>query len=227
MRKMREQTYALQTTRLLSDSWDKTESYVYNKDMEMMSYVHDYPVTSWIIASKDARLAYDSFLARENLRKQGLSIFVKGTPDSWWTQRRPPLFYARNDSRLIRSVSEPPTPIQESILQSAPIASRSLKNEQLHAIFDAVSKPIDNQEFGQGSDAEATTQKLVQREPVMPPAPPYPKNDLPELVLATFREKRRAALRGSHKDYLWDMPWAADLPTLWDDTINPKGSFLL
>ncbi|KAG9667423.1 hypothetical protein KCU99_g10125, partial [Aureobasidium melanogenum] len=67
-------------------SWEKTEKYVHYKDTLLLEYLYDYPVVAWVIGAEDARYAVEAFLAREGMRKLGLSVYAEDTPFSWWVR---------------------------------------------------------------------------------------------------------------------------------------------
>lgn len=85
-REIIESNFAYQTTTRPSPSWswEKTEKYVRYKDTLMLEYLYDYPVLDWVIAAEEARYALEALLAREGMRKLGLSIYAEDTPFSWW-----------------------------------------------------------------------------------------------------------------------------------------------
>ncbi|KAG9692485.1 hypothetical protein KCU95_g7206, partial [Aureobasidium melanogenum] len=85
-REIIESNFAYQTTTRPSDSWswDKTEKYVHYKDTLMLEYLYDYPVVDWVVGAEDARHAIETFLAREGMRKLGLSVYADDTTFSWW-----------------------------------------------------------------------------------------------------------------------------------------------
>ncbi|KAH0347108.1 hypothetical protein KCU81_g3668, partial [Aureobasidium melanogenum] len=68
----------------ISWSWEKTEKYVRHKDTLMLEYLYDYPVVEWVIEAEEARYAVETFLAREEMRRLGASVFAEDTPFSWW-----------------------------------------------------------------------------------------------------------------------------------------------
>ncbi|KAH0278514.1 hypothetical protein KCU91_g2431, partial [Aureobasidium melanogenum] len=67
----------------ISWSWEKTEKYVRHKDTLMLEYLYDYPVFGWVIEAEEARYAVETFLAREEMRRLGVSVFAEDTPFSW------------------------------------------------------------------------------------------------------------------------------------------------
>ncbi|KAH0369082.1 hypothetical protein KCU65_g3648, partial [Aureobasidium melanogenum] len=81
-----ETNFAFQTTTPPSDpwSWEKTEKYVHYKDTLMLEYLVDYPVVDWVIDAEDAKYTVEAFLAREEMRKLGVSVFDGDAPFSWW-----------------------------------------------------------------------------------------------------------------------------------------------
>ncbi|KAG9561769.1 hypothetical protein KCU71_g13733, partial [Aureobasidium melanogenum] len=85
-REIIESNLAYQTTTRPSASWswEKTEKYVRYKDTLLLEYLCDYPVVDWVIGAEDARYAVEAFLAREGMRKLGVSIYAEDTPFSWW-----------------------------------------------------------------------------------------------------------------------------------------------
>ncbi|KAG9522007.1 hypothetical protein KCV07_g3308, partial [Aureobasidium melanogenum] len=87
-REIIESNLAYQTTTRPSASWswEKTEKYVHYKDTLLLEYLYDYPVVAWVIGAEDARYAVEAFLAREGMRKLGLSVYAEDTPFSWWVR---------------------------------------------------------------------------------------------------------------------------------------------
>ncbi|KAG9729126.1 hypothetical protein KCU73_g12198, partial [Aureobasidium melanogenum] len=85
-REIIESNLAYQTTTRPSASWswEKTEKYVHYKDTLLLEYLYDYPVIAWVVGAEDARYAVEAFLAREGMRKLGLSVYAEDTPFSWW-----------------------------------------------------------------------------------------------------------------------------------------------
>lgn len=58
-----------------------------HKDTLMLEYLYDYPVFGWVIEAEEARYAVETFLARvarEEMRRLGVSVFAEDTPFSWW-----------------------------------------------------------------------------------------------------------------------------------------------
>lgn len=86
-----ETNFAYQTTTRPSCfwSWGKTEKYVRYKDTLMLGYLYDYPVVDWVIEAQEARYAVEAFLAREEMRRLGVSVYAEGTPFSWWIRGEP------------------------------------------------------------------------------------------------------------------------------------------
>lgn len=77
-----------QTTTLPSCSWsrEKTEKYVHYKDTLLLEYLYDYPGVVWVVGMEAARYAVEALLAREAMRKLGLSVYAEDTPFSWWVR---------------------------------------------------------------------------------------------------------------------------------------------
>ncbi|KAI5206867.1 hypothetical protein AUEXF2481DRAFT_7059 [Aureobasidium subglaciale EXF-2481] len=83
---IQERNFATQTTTRIqpSWSWEKTERYVYNKDLVMLGYLFDFPIQDWASGKETARHAFEAFWAREEMRGMGVSIYEMGTQFSWW-----------------------------------------------------------------------------------------------------------------------------------------------
>ncbi|KAI5240020.1 hypothetical protein E4T43_06337 [Aureobasidium subglaciale] len=83
---IQERNFATQTTTRIqpSWSWEKTERYVYNKDLVMLGYLFDFPIQDWASGKETARHAFEAFWAREEMRGMGVSIYERGMRLSWW-----------------------------------------------------------------------------------------------------------------------------------------------
>lgn len=54
------------------------------KDVLTVAYLYDHPVREWAVREEDARFAVEALLAREAMRRLGVSVFAIDTPYSWW-----------------------------------------------------------------------------------------------------------------------------------------------
>ncbi|KAF7195497.1 hypothetical protein HII31_03091 [Pseudocercospora fuligena] len=56
-------------------SWDFTEDYQREKDIEMLRYMEDHPLNSWVISQDNAHAAYYQLLERTKWRSMGTRIY--------------------------------------------------------------------------------------------------------------------------------------------------------
>ncbi|KAI7240008.1 hypothetical protein KC330_g1551 [Hortaea werneckii] len=76
MRQRWESMYCTMETRPLCGSWDLTEDYQREKDIEMQRYAKDFPLTEWVVG-KDA--AYEAFTqAQQRCRLRELGVLIYG-----------------------------------------------------------------------------------------------------------------------------------------------------
>nr|POE65918.1 hypothetical protein CFP56_57608 [Quercus suber] len=75
MRREWETMYStLQQTPLAGD-WDATEAYQREKDREMLMYIQDFPLPSWVIPKQQAEIAYSQVIERMRWRSLGIAIY--------------------------------------------------------------------------------------------------------------------------------------------------------
>lgn len=59
----------------LNGSWDATEDYQREKDKEMLRYIEDFPLGTWVIPREQANQAYFRLLERTRWRNLGIRIY--------------------------------------------------------------------------------------------------------------------------------------------------------
>ncbi|TIA21938.1 hypothetical protein D6C80_01516 [Aureobasidium pullulans] len=100
-----EHRYVTLVNRVIRSQWPRAELAAYEVDKMMSNYLYQYPMRKWVIDPKHAELAYDTFLARESLRRQGRSIYDENQPHSPWSRE-----ISASAIQHARITSAPPPP---------------------------------------------------------------------------------------------------------------------
>lgn len=97
-REQLELTFTMSMNAPINNSWSSTERYVQSRDAEMLEYLQDFPINTWLIGGDAARAAYKAFLERDRLRNAGHSIFSENKPKWWSAEANPVSQHSRHTS---------------------------------------------------------------------------------------------------------------------------------